>query len=107
MENYRARDEDVDVWILQLLEGPQEAANVNDCLSGIYSYVLQCFAVTTTVNSQGSRPTHMPLIWHYLWLGTTFNYRASPVQVICLLPLLCRTQMMARYAVMEFTKIDT
>ncbi|CAD6205225.1 unnamed protein product [Miscanthus lutarioriparius] len=32
-ENYRARDEDVDVWILQLLEGPQDAANQNDCLS--------------------------------------------------------------------------
>ncbi|XP_066341027.1 telomere repeat-binding protein 2-like [Miscanthus floridulus] len=34
MEHYRARDDDVDVWILQLLEGPQDAANVNDCLSG-------------------------------------------------------------------------
>ncbi|KAG0549373.1 hypothetical protein BDA96_01G250000 [Sorghum bicolor] len=36
MENYRAREEDVDVWILRLLEeGSVDAANLNDCcLSG-------------------------------------------------------------------------
>jgi hypothetical protein len=103
IENYRAGDEDVDVWILQILEGPRDEANLNDCLySGRYIFVLQCLAVT--VNSQGSRPTNainmaLSMSWNNILI-----YRASPVQLICLLPLLCRTQMMARYAVMEFTK---
>ena len=71
MDNYRAHDEEDDLWmmwILQILEGPRDESNLNDCLSGRYICTMfSCYCQFPRVLG-----LHMPLIWHYLWLGRTF-----------------------------------